>query len=330
MAPPPTPPKTRPAADASLTDMAGEFLSNGNAYEEIAQIGTGAFGTVYKARDRQNEGRFVALKKVRVSLNEEGVPTGTLREIGLLRQLDAAQHPNVVRLLDICHGNRLERELVLFLVFEHIDQDLAGFLERCPEPGLDLELIAWLLKQLLTGVEFLHSHRIVHRDLKPQNVLVTAQRQLKLADFGLARLYERSMSLTPVVVTLWYRPPEVLLQANYGSPVDLWSCGCILAEMSRRKPLFGGRSEADQLSRILEIMGLPPADEWPADAAVSRQTFSNFSSCGTSLEEAVPQLEGPFMDLLHQMLRFSPHRRITAKAALAHPCLADVNEVTVS
>ncbi|KAL3201518.1 hypothetical protein MRX96_012559 [Rhipicephalus microplus] len=301
----PFPPMTRPGADTSLTNMAGDVFTNGSAYEEIAQIGTGAFGTVYKARDRQNEGRFVALKK-----------------------LDAAQHPNVVRLLDICHGNRLERELVLFLVFEHIDQDLAGFLERCPEPGLEPDLIASLLKQLLTGVEFLHSHRIVHRDLKPQNVLVTAQRQLKLADFGLARLYEREMSLTPVVVTLWYRPPEVLLQANYGSPVDLWSCGCILAEMARRKPLFGGRSEADQLTRILDIMGLPPADEWPADAAVSRQTFSNFSSCGTSLEQAVPQLEGPFMDLLRQMLRFCPHRRITAKAALAHPCLADV--ITVS
>lgn len=199
-----------PAADAFLTDMAAEDLTNGgSAYEEIAQIGTGAFGTVYKARDRQNEGRFVALKKVRVSLNEEGIPSGTLREIGLLRQLDALQHPNVVRLLDICHGCRLERELVLFLVFEHIDQDLAGFLERCPDPGLEPALIASLLKQLLTGVEFLHSHRIVHRDLKPQNVLVTAQRQLKLADFGLARLYEQEMSLTPVVVTLWYRPPEV-------------------------------------------------------------------------------------------------------------------------
>ncbi|KAH8040654.1 hypothetical protein HPB51_011969 [Rhipicephalus microplus] len=315
---------TRPGADTSLTNMAGDVFTNGSAYEEIAQIGTGAFGTVYKARDRQNEGRFVALKKVRVSLNEEGIPTGTLREIGLLRQLDAAQHPNVVRLLDICHGNRLERELVLFLVFEHIDQDLAGFLERCPEPGLEPDLIASLLKQLLTGVEFLHSHRIVHRDLKPQNVLVTAQRQLKLADFGLARLYEREMSLTPVVVTLWYRPPEqtTARQWIFGAVVVSWlkwhAASLSLAVVPRQ----------DQLTRILDIMGLPPADEWPADAAVSRQTFSNFSSCGTSLEQAVPQLEGPFMDLLRQMLRFCPHRRITAKAALAHPCLADV--ITVS
>lgn len=317
----------RPTADACLTDMAAEgcITPNGGAYEEIAQIGTGAFGTVYKARDRQNEGRFVALKKVRVSLNEEGIPTGTLREIGLLRQLDALQHPNVVRLLDICHGCRLERELVLFLVFEHIDQDLAGFLERCPDPGLDPALIAWLLKQLLTGVEFLHSHRIVHRDLKPQNVLVTAQRQLKLADFGLARLYEQEMSLTPVVVTLWYRPPEVLLQADYGSPVDLWSCGCILAEMARRKPLFGGRSETDQLARILQVLGLPPEEEWPADAAVPRQAFAHLASvAGGGLEQAVPQLEPPLVDLLRQMLRFGPHHRVTAKGALAHPGLAGV------
>ncbi|CAN7996468.1 unnamed protein product [Ixodes hexagonus] len=313
----------------ATTDQAMSFLlgdvSSENPYEEVAHIGTGAFGTVYKARDRFHDGRMVALKKVRVPLSEEGIPTAMLREISFLRQLDAAQHPNVVRLLDICHGCRLERELVVFLVFEHIDQDLAGFLDRCPEPGLDPALLLWLLKQLLTGVEFLHSHRIVHRDLKPQNVLVTAQRQLKLADFGLARLYERHMSLTPVVVTLWYRPPEVLLQASYGPPVDIWSCGCILAEMARRKPLFGGRSEGDQLARILDVLGLPPEDEWPPEAAVSRGSFGRGRVSEGALKDAVPQLDALTLDLLRQMLRFGPDRRITARAALAHPCLVGVS-----
>lgn len=313
----------------ATTDQAMSFLlgdvSSENPYEEVAHIGTGAFGTVYKARDRHNDGRMVALKKVRVPLSEEGIPTAMLREISFLRQLDAAQHPNVVRLLDICHGCRMERELVVFLVFEHIDQDLAGFLDRCPEPGLEPSLLLWLLKQLLTGVEFLHSHRIVHRDLKPQNVLVTAQWQLKLADFGLARLYERHMSLTPVVVTLWYRPPEVLLQASYGPPVDLWSCGCILAEMARRKPLFGGRSEGEQLARILELLGLPSEDEWPPEAAVSRSSFGRGRISDGALKDAVPQLDALTLDLLRQMLRFGPDRRITAKAALTHPCMIGVS-----
>lgn len=314
------------ATDLSGTaSLLGDMISSESAYEEVAHIGSGAFGTVYKARDRLHEGRFVALKKVRVPLSEEGIPTGTLREITFLRQLDAMQHPNVVRLLDICHGSRLERELVLFLVFEHVDQDLASFLERCPEPGLDPQVLKWLLKQLLTGVEFLHSNRIVHRDLKPQNVLVTSQRQLKLADFGLARMYEQQMSLTPVVVTLWYRPPEVLLQASYGPPVDIWSCGCILAEMARRKPLFGGRSEGDQLSRILEVLGLPHEDDWPPEAAVARQAFRGCRPTGT-LRDAVPQLGTSTLDLLQQMLRFGPKKRITARGALAHPCLRGVGQ----
>ncbi|XP_064455529.1 cyclin-dependent kinase 4-like [Ornithodoros turicata] len=299
-----------------------KVCDNESAYEEVAHIGTGAFGTVYKARDRHNDGRFVALKKVRIPLNEEGIPMGTLREISLLKQLDSANHPNVVRLLDICHGCRMAGELVLFLVFEHVDQDLATFLDRCPEPGLDPALIARLFKQLITGVEFLHSNRIVHRDLKPQNVLVTSRRQLKLADFGLARLYEYEMSLTPVVVTLWYRPPEVLMQTSYGLPVDLWSCGCIFAEMYRRKPLFSGQSEGDQLTKIFEVIGVPRKEDWP-DIPLSWSTFQRCGE-GKKLEDLVPEMEVAATDLLREMLVFVPSKRITASAALKHEYLRDV------
>ncbi|NWQ84803.1 CDK4 kinase, partial [Columbina picui] len=203
-------------------------------YEPVAELGGGAYGTVFKARDRRS-GRFVALKSVRVRGTRDGLPPSALREVALLRRLQLCQHPNVVRLMDVCATARTGRETKVTLVFEHVEQDLKTFLENAPAAGLPPDSIRELLRQFLRGVDFLHSHCIVHRDLKPQNVLVTAGGQLKLADFGLARVYSGHMALTPGVVTLWYRAPEVLLQSTYATPVDMWSVGCIFAEMARRK-----------------------------------------------------------------------------------------------
>jgi serine/threonine protein kinase len=125
-------------------------------------------------------------------------------------------------------------------------------------------------------VDFLHSNRIVHRDLKPANILVTNEGQLKLADFGLARIYQQTQPLTAVVVTLWYRAPEVLLQSSYASPVDIWSVGCIYAELFTRLPLFCGQSENDQLCKIFNIIGAPLESEWPKELTLPWSTFSNF------------------------------------------------------
>ena len=139
--------------------------------------------------------------QVRIALTEDGVPMSVLREISLLRHLGKYSHPNIVRLVDICHGDRSpgDREMVLYLVFEHMEQDLAVYLERCPQPGLGQDRIRDLLWQLLCGVDFLHSHRIVHRDIKPQNVLLGRDGALKLADFGLARIYDFNALLTSTV-----------------------------------------------------------------------------------------------------------------------------------
>ncbi|OTF72930.1 hypothetical protein BLA29_005015, partial [Euroglyphus maynei] len=258
-----------------------------NKYEEIALIGSGAYGTVYKATDRHNDGQFVALKKIRIPMTEIGVPVSILREISVLKQLQTFDHPNVVnvnfisncdRLLDICHGHNfeLEKQFILFLVFEHIEQDLSSYLHRCPAPGLSLDKIKDLMFQIMTGVDFLHSNRIVHRDLKPANILITNRGHVKLADFGLARIYKQAQQLTAVVVTLWYRAPEVLLNTSYSTSVDIWSCGCIFAELYNKKPLFCGQSENDQLCKIFDTIGAPDPNEWPNDLLLPWSNFSNF------------------------------------------------------
>ena len=149
-------------------------------------------------------------------------------------------------------------------------QDLNLYIERCPPPGLAPDRIKDIMWQILSGVDFLHSHRIVHRDLKPQNILVSREGSVKLADFGLARIYDFSSLLTTVVVTLWYRSPEILLGTTYATPVDLWSCGCILAELFLRRPLFPGQYEVDQLGKIFGVLGTPSEAEWPPNSSVVR------------------------------------------------------------
>jgi len=308
VAPPAPPPRTGSGI--------GQLLRDPDHYEEINVIGNGAYGTVYKARDTLSD-KIVAIKKVKLALTEDGVPMSVLREISLLKQLGKSNHPNIVRLLDICHGQRLDREMVLYLVFEHVDQDLNLYIEKCPPPGLAPERIKDIMWQILSGVDFLHSHRIVHRDLKPQNILVSRDGQVKLADFGLARIYDFSSLLTTVVVTLWYRSPEILLGTTYATPVDIWSCGCILAELYLRKPLFPGQYEIDQLGKIFGILGTPTEAEWPKDSSVLREAFSPRNCRG--LESLFPDIEPQALDLLKKMMVFSSDQRISASKALLHP-----------
>ncbi|KAL9966445.1 hypothetical protein ACROYT_G024519 [Oculina patagonica] len=286
-------------------------------YEEVAEIGNGAYGTVYKARDLQNEGRFVALKRVRIVNSEEGMPLSTIREIALLKQIDNFSHENIVRLLDVFHTTSPSRqETHLSLVFEHIEQDLSVYLENCPQPGLPEWKIKDITHQLLNGVDFLHSHRIVHRDLKPQNILVSKMGQVKIADFGLARIYRDAMALTSVVVTLWYRAPEVLLHSSYATAVDIWSVGCIMAELYNRKPLFEGKSDVDQLHKIFSVIGIPSQSDWPSTVSLPRSSFPKYVAF--SLAELIPEMCLSGTHLLKQMLIFSPQRRIGAIEALQH------------
>lgn len=316
--------RSDPDSDIQIqTSLLGEDAM----YQELSLIGNGAYGTVYKAKDL-NTGQVVALKKVRVPLTEDGLPTSTLREIATLKQLERFEHPHIVRLLDVCQGNylhlpsadgrseRLDRGLTLWLVFEHVERDLASYMSSCSQPGIPSHLVKQMSKEILKGVEFLHSHRIIHRDLKPQNLLVSREGRIKIADFGLAKTYDFEMRLTSVVVTQWYRAPEVLLGCSYATPVDVWSVGCILTELNRLEPLFPGTSEGDQLDRIFQIIGTPSQEEWPENVSLSWTAFPCRKQ--KALSTIIPDLSEHGLDLIKSMLTFDPHRRLTAAQALRH------------
>ncbi|XP_039715430.1 cyclin-dependent kinase 3 isoform X2 [Pteropus medius] len=292
--------------------------SDMDAFQKVEKIGEGTYGVVYKAKNTET-GQLVALKKIRLDSETEGVPSTAIREISLLKEL---KHPNIVRLLDVVHS-----EKKLYLVFEFLSQDLKKFMDSTPASELPLHLV-----KLLQGVNFCHSHRVIHRDLKPQNLLINELGAIKLADFGLARAFgvplrtythevqqdkgmrrvaegvspvpsatlnEAAFLLSPQVVTLWYRAPEILLGSKfYSTAVDIWSIGCIFAEMVIRRALFPGDSEIDQLFRIFRTLGTPSEAVWPGVTQLPdyKGSFPKWNRKG--LEEIVPNLEPEGQDLL--------------------------------
>lgn len=282
-------------------------------YKKIEKIGEGTYGVVFKALDLMTD-TFIALKKIRLEQEEEGVPSTAIREISLLKEL---QHNNVVRLENVVHA-----ENSLYLVFEHLDLDLKRHMDMNSTFGDNHPLIKWFLYQMLQGIAYCHSHCILHRDLKPQNLLIDARHNyLKLADFGLARAFGIPVrAYTHEVVTLWYRSPEILLGSKtYSTPVDVWSIGCIFAEMINRRPLFQGDSEIDELFKIFQVLGTPTEETWPGVSALPdyKAVFPMWEP--RSLAEVVPALDPLGLDILQQMLRYQPEARATAAALLSHP-----------
>ncbi|KAJ8344854.1 hypothetical protein SKAU_G00290470 [Synaphobranchus kaupii] len=287
-------------------------------YEILVEIGEGAYGKVYKARETKDMQRLVALKKLNIQNDpESGIPAFMIREVALLRKTEYFNHPNVVKLLNVSAVLR-NRTLDLTLVFEYIDQDLTTFLASAPASGLSLEKIKDVMRQLLGGLDFLHTNMLVHRDLKPDNVLVSSRGEVKIADFGLARIYSHQIALTPCVVTLWYRAPEVLLHSVYMPSVDVWSAGCIFAELFLLRPLFREFSETRLLQKIFEVIGLPGEEDWPAESPVQ---YSSTWGTGAGSTQLLPNLSQQENDLLSQCLAFNPAKRISASRALAHSFL---------
>mmetsp|Transcript_12453 Transcript_12453/g.18660 ORF Transcript_12453/g.18660 Transcript_12453/m.18660 type:complete len:302 (-) Transcript_12453:1355-2260(-) len=281
-------------------------------YQKLAKIGEGTYGVVYKAKDRVRE-MIIALKRIRLEAEDEGIPSTAIREISLLKEL---RHPNIVKLYDVVHT-----EKKLTLVFEYLDQDLKKYLDVC-EGGLETSILKSFLFQLLTGVAYCHHHRVLHRDLKPQNLLINREGDLKLADFGLARAFGIPVrSYTHEVVTLWYRAPDVLLGSRkYSTPVDIWSIGCIFAEMVNGAPLFTGTSEETQLEAIFRLLGTPNESTFPGISELPdwKDNFTVYPA-PVSLQALVPKLDAQGVQLLQSMLVYDPAQRITAQEARRDP-----------
>ncbi|KAL9374586.1 hypothetical protein Peur_034206 [Populus x canadensis] len=295
-------------------------------YEKLEKVGEGTYGKVYKAKDKLT-GQLVALKKTRLQMDEEGVPPTALREVSLLQMLSQSLY--VVRLLSVEHidanNSYDDSKSNLYLVFEFLDTDLKKFIDshrKGPNPRpLSPSLIQSFLFQLCKGVAHCHSHGVLHRDLKPQNLLLDQERGiLKIADLGLGRAFTVPLkSYTHEIVTLWYRAPEVLLgSTHYSIAIDMWSVGCIFAEMSRRQALFPGDSELQQLLHIFRLLGTPTEEQWPGVTSLRDwHVYPKWEP--QNLAQAVPSLGPQGVDLLSKMLKYDPAERISAKAAMDHP-----------
>lgn len=244
-----------------------------DAFEILATLGEGTFGWVQKARDRQN-GEIVALKKIKMENETEGFPITAIREVKILKQLrDRQSTQNVVLLKEVVAAP--ERDMnsddkgSIYLVFEYLEHDLAGLMDLRWDTIFRAETIKCFTKQMLEGLNALHHNKIIHRDIKASNLLVNNEGVLKIADFGLARpQVQEPNPYTANVITLWYRPPELLLAQTrpsvvYSTFVDMWSAGCILAEMLFRAPLFKGKTEVELLDCIFKVLGTPTKETHP-------------------------------------------------------------------
>ncbi|XP_046846590.1 cyclin-dependent-like kinase 5 isoform X2 [Xenia sp. Carnegie-2017] len=286
-------------------------------YEKLEKIGEGTYGTVFKAKSKETH-EIVALKRVRLDDDDEGVPSSALREICLLKEL---RHRNIVRLHDI-----MISEKKLTLVFEYCDQDLKKYFDSC-QGEVDANIVKSLMYQLLRGLAFCHANNVLHRDLKPQNLLLNKDGELKLADFGLARPFGIPVRCySAEVVTLWYRPPDVLMGAKiYTTSIDMWSAGCIFAELSNGgRPLFPGSDVDDQLRKIYKILGSPNEEYWPGMTKLPEYKDYGFHS-PVSLSHVVPKLSNVGRDLLQKLLVFNPSMRMAADVAMNHQYFNDVN-----
>ncbi|KAJ8041508.1 Cyclin-dependent kinase 10 [Holothuria leucospilota] len=280
-------------------------------FEKLNRIGEGTYGIVYRARDTTS-GEIVALKKVRMEKEKDGLPISGLREINLLINL---RHENIVELTEVVVGQHLDS---IFLVMKYCEQDLASLLDNMPAPFSEAQ-VKCLTLQMLNGLRYLHDNFVIHRDLKVSNLLLTDKGCLKIADFGLARHYGLpAYPMTPKVVTLWYRAPELLLESQeHTTAIDMWAAGCILGELLANKPLMPGTSELHQVTLIVELLGTPNDSIWPGfsnlpavkDYTLKKQPYNN-------LKAKFPWLVPSGQKLLNYLFMYDPKKRATAEECL--------------
>ncbi|KAI2414080.1 hypothetical protein LOZ41_002980 [Ophidiomyces ophidiicola] len=306
-------------------------------YDRLNAIEEGSYGWVSRAKD-VTTGDIVAIKKLKMEKCYDGFPVTGLREIQTLQE---ARHQHIVRLREVVMGDKMDEVSLTFsfatycklrsvyLVMDFLEHDLKTLLDDMREPFLPSETKTLLL-QIMSAAEFLHSHWIMHRDLKTSNLLMNNRGEIKLADFGMARYYgDPPPKLTQLVVTLWYRSPELLLGAKtYGPEIDMWSIGCIFGELLTKEPLFQGGNEVKQLSKIFKLTGPPNSQIWPGfrslpNAKSLRLPLDPSTSKDPVSVPLLPRSNFPYLttaglSLLSSLLALNPASRPTAKECLSH------------
>ncbi|XP_053672874.1 uncharacterized protein LOC128723183 [Anopheles nili] len=286
-----------------------------NRYLTLSQLGDGTYGTVVLGQ-RKDTGEKVAIKRMKRKYYswEEAM---SLREVKSLKKLS---HANVVKLKEVIREND-----VLYFVFEYMQENLYQLIKdrdsHFPEATIRL-----ILQQILTGLAFMHRHGFFHRDLKPENVLCSGPETVKIADFGLAREIRSRPPYTDYVSTRWYRAPEVLLHSTrYGSSIDLWAVGCIMAELYTFRPLFPGSSEVDQLFKICSVLGTPDKSDWVEGHKLASTIQFRFPECPKiPLATLVTRASAAGIQLLEDLLRWEPEKRPTAQQSLKYPYFSSV------
>ncbi|KAK4490011.1 hypothetical protein RD792_000665 [Penstemon davidsonii] len=299
-----------------LASVAGEAIQGwtprcADSYEKLSKIGQGTYSSVYKARDLKTDS-IVAMKKVRfVNMDPESV-CFMAREICILRRLD---HPNVMK-LEALVISRISGSF--YLVFEYMEHDLAGLLAS-PKVKFTESQIKCYMQQMFRGIEHCHSRGILHRDIKGSNLLVDNNGILKIGDFGLATLFEpdQKQPLTSRVVTLWYRAPELLLgTTDYGVAIDMWSAGCILAELFAGKPIMPGRTEVEQMHKIFKLCGSPTEDYWRKIKLPDATSFKSQPLYKRRLADTFRDFPSSALPLVEKLLSIDPDERGSASSAL--------------
>eukprot|EP01126_Amoeba_proteus_P001671 TRINITY_DN104_c0_g1_i36.p1 TRINITY_DN104_c0_g1~~TRINITY_DN104_c0_g1_i36.p1 ORF type:complete len:384 (+),score=42.53 TRINITY_DN104_c0_g1_i36:117-1154(+) len=276
-------------------------------FTKLEILGGGTFGTVWAALEKRT-GIVFALKQIKITGNE-GFPRTALREIKIMKKI---HHDNVLSVREIVW---IDKEyLDVYLVMDLYPYDLRKLLSKYRMQFSPSE-VKFLFRQLIMGVKYLHDHAILHRDLKTENILLNACGNLKICDYGLSRNYSDRKAYTPVVATLWYRSPELLLgPIEYSTEVDMWSVGCIFAELILGVVLFNGTNELEQIDKIFQITGTPDEDSWPGFTSLpglEGKKFRKYSSCLTTYFDK-SGLSQNGLNLLRRLLTLDPAQRITS------------------